>query len=143
MALIDSLNRLQRAGAENSRATAKLHEAVRDVADLIERTAPHDAVLPRGYIVREIYSNVGATTLLYHKSGDDENCIDYDGPRYLHGDFSMDMSCDRQNRRLSLQFASDIATGLLDEISAFLEARAEQADAATARLEAAGKRESR
>lgn len=142
MSLIDSINRLERAGSEHSRATAKLHEAVCDIADLIERTVPHNVKLPRGYIVRDIESNVGTTTLLFRATGqidefvgnEIEECIDYDGGRYLHGDFNVDMASARQTRAKSLAFAKDVAEGLLDEIAAHLESRIRKADEATAAL---------
>ncbi len=145
MSMIDSLNRLQRAGSEHSRATAKLHESVRDVADLIERTVPHGVLLPRGYIVHDMSSNIGSTTLLFRRTGtydewtgdEEEQCIDYNGGRYLHGDFGTDVSGYRQTRASSLRFAADVADVLLDEIAAFLTARAQEADAASAQLAAA------
>ncbi len=144
MTLIDSLKRLERAGSENSRATAKLHQAVREVADLIEHTVPHNVMLPWGYIVEDRESNIGATTLLFRRSDEyDEwtgkpilECVDYDGGRWLHGDFNADMTGYGQTREVSLRFAADIASGLLDEIATFIEARGSEAEEAAKHLEA-------
>lgn len=141
--LINSLKRLERAGAENSRATKKLHEAAAEVADRIERLVPSGVRLPRGYIVDGVKSNVGYARFL--KREDDEwdewgeptyTWIDGTGS-YLHGDFHCWIPA--QTRAGSLQFAKDVAEGLLDEIAAFLEEWAAKNDEATAILESHAK----
>lgn len=143
--LIRALDRLERASGQHARVTEALHEAVARVADTIERLAPHGVVLPRGYIVRDVESNIGSTTLLFRLTGEYdeydgepvEQCIDYTGGRYLHGDFNADMSGRGQSRAASLQFSKDVAGGLLDEIAAFLEERTAKAAAATTALDQA------
>lgn len=128
--VVNAVNRLTRAGSEDSRATAKLHEAANAVALLIEQECPVGVALPRGYMVRRVRSNVGSET--YLTWGDarydgDEVWIDGTG-RYLHGDFNA--AIPDQTRAGSLMFAKDIADGLLDEIAALLEALAVEADRA-------------
>jgi hypothetical protein len=141
MSLLDSLNRLQRAGDEGSKATAKLHEAASDVARKIREIAPEGVRLPRGYMVLRVRSNISSTTRLVKETGEKDQWgesqllwIDGDGT-YLHGDFNAEIPA--QTRAGSLAFAKDIAEGLLDEIAAFLEAEAAKDVAATSALEAA------
>lgn len=135
--LVNALNRLERAGSANSRATQKLHEAAAEVAWKIEEIVPVGVDLPRGYRVRRIKSNVGqAKYLVKHAKyvNHEDYWIDGDG-EYLHGDFSAWVP--GQSRTGSLTFAQDIAEGLLDEIAAFLEERAQQAEQAADELETA------
>lgn len=135
--IINAVKRLERAGSENSRATKKLHDAVRIVADLICDRAPVGVDLPRGYRVVRIRSNVGSANFLEVDGGEDEfgeptsDLVDGDGG-YLHGDFHCPLPA--QTRETSLQFAADVADGLLDEISEMLEQRATQTLAHAASL---------
>lgn len=138
--VINAVKRLERAGSENSRATKKLHEAVRTVADFICDQVPRGVTLPRGYFTQRVHSNIGGETFLYLGTlylgtGEDEAVgIDTTGG-YLHGDFNCPMP--GQTRAGSLQFAKDVAEGLLDEIAVWLEQRASESDSATKTLEAA------
>lgn len=145
--IINAIARLERAGSENSRATKKLNSAAITVADLIERTVPVGVVLPRGYRVRKIKSNVGTALYLVRHAGTDkeaeqqfgvkipfEDWIDGTGG-YLHGDFNCEIPA--QSRRGSLQFAQDVSEGLLDEIAEFLEQRAQESEQRALLLEQA------
>src|SRR5262245_30430730 len=138
--VINSVARLERAGAENSRATKKLHDAASQVADFICGRVPINVKLPRGYKVVRVKSNVGSADFLVRESGDTDEFgylvrqwIDGTGS-FLHGDFHAEVPA--QTRAGSLQFAKDVAEGLLDEIAAFLEKRAAESDAAASTLEA-------
>ena len=142
--VVNALKRLERAGSEHSRATEKLHAAVRVTAAEVIRIVPEGVELPRGYRVRSIQSNVGNDYFLTYRSRDngtwegaDETFDAYvDGcGGYLHGDFHCPIP--PQTRTKSLTFAKDVATGWLDELAAWLEARAAEDAAATASLEAA------
>jgi len=71
--LMNSLNRLQRAGDNGSKATKKLHEAASTVADEICKSVYHARAvgekLPRGYRVVNVRSNVGNNDFLTLDSG--------------------------------------------------------------------------
>ena len=137
---IDALKRLERAGDSQSRATEKLHKAAFAIALVIEKKVPDGVDLPRGYRVIREHSNVGSDLFLVLERGTD----DYGEPMsywidgtggYLHGDFHAKIPA--QTREGSLQFAEDIATGLLDDIAEFLEQRAAKEAEATQSLEGA------
>lgn len=136
--VINAVKRLERAGSENSRATKKLHDAASEVAYLIKHQVPVGADLPRGYNVVEVNSNVGICRFLLLPNGCDEygepQSLWIDGTgNYLHGDFRCEIP--DQTREGSLQFAKDIADGLLNEIAAWLESRVNEADSAAETLE--------
>lgn len=136
--VINAVKRLERAGSENSRATQKLFEAAKIVADSIEENVPAGVRLPRGYIVRRVQSNLGSEKFLCR--GTDDLTVFVDGiGGYLHGDFQCWIPA--QNRKTVLDFAADIASGLLDEIAAWLEERATQANKAAEVLLSEGKNE--
>lgn len=137
MDIINAVKRLERSGDENSKATKKLHEATRNVAQLIEDQCPVGVDLPRGYRVIKRKSNVGSAHYLLagaDQYGDAEYWIDGHGS-YLHGDFGAWIP--DQTRAGSLKFARDVAEGLLDEIAEFLEKRKEESESAARALEAA------
>jgi len=121
--IINSLKRLERAGNENSRATQKLFKAANDVAAFIEEAVPFECELPRGYRIEKVRSNVGSASFLVKEGEFGCDYIDGIGG-YLHGDFHCWIP--EQKRSAILQFAEDIATGLLDEIAEFLEKRADK-----------------
>ena len=145
--ILNALNRLQRAGSEASRCTAKLHEAAAAVAEEIcESVSKADAIgkmLPRKYIVHRQRSNIGSTLFLYWIERETKDECDYEGRShcingesgYLHGDFKSEMT--PKPRAGSLQFAKDVSEGLLDEIAEFLEKRAAENELAAQKLEAA------
>ena len=131
--VINALKRLERAGASNSKSTKKLFEAAETAAHAIKQIVPEGVELPRGYCVIEHKSNVGYASFLVHGSEEESEYIDGIGT-YLHGDFHCEIPA--QTRRGCLEFAEDIASGLLDEIAAFLEQRAATEEVNLARLEA-------
>jgi hypothetical protein len=137
MDVINAVKRLERAGDENSKATAKLHEAARNVAALIINRVPVGVQLPRGYRVKKVKSNVGSAEFLTLRGEQGEyGEYDYywiDGTGgYLHRDFNAAIPA--QTRAGSLRFAKDIAEGLLNEIAEFLEQRKAESESAAAAL---------
>jgi hypothetical protein len=139
--IINSLKRLKRAGSENSRTTQKLREAAKDAALTIIELIPRDAVdepLPRGYQIAYRRSNIaGEFYLQVPNSGYDSDArfLDIKTSHYLHNDFHCHVEA--ATREDVLKFASDIASGLLSEIAAWLEERAQANKEATAKLETA------
>ena len=142
--LLHALNRLERAGSEESRCTKKLHEAACTVAEKIcaavYTARAVSVLLPRGYMVTNVKSNVGNTDFLVRKTGKIDDMsgepelywIDGQGS-YLHGDFHAFVP--DQTREGSLQFSKDIAEGLLDEIAEFLEKRSTESSQAAELLQ--------
>jgi len=133
MNLNSALARLERAGSEHSRCTAKLREACVLVADAICDTLPpldeYRAVdLPRGYFYDWPGCDRRVEVALYASAhGDDpEVAINCDGSS--RGALLL-------TRHVALQFAGDVATGLLDEIAEWVERRAAQLADANAKLE--------
>ncbi len=147
--VIDALKRLERAGSENSRTTQKLRAASVVIADEIvksvEAAQAESVELPRGYVVVDQYSNIGCFTQLRTPSMADgwedsrRETLNSDstapGEKYLHGDFNKTFFV--AGRESILQFAADIADGLLDEIAEFLEKRATENEAQAVVLEGA------
>lgn len=135
--LINALNRLERAGNENSRTTLKMREAAVKVADEIISNFSGDLELPRGYCAIRQYSGAGSFRQLRNESHETLNSESkIPGEHYLHGDYNRTW---RNVGREGLQkFAADIAGGLLDEIAEFLEERAAQNEGAAAILESKG-----
>lgn len=123
--VIDALKRLERAGAEDSRATQRLVEAAgvlgrHIAAHLPPETAPqvneYDHLLyplPRSFAVR------GESLVRFW-----DRDPDYDRP----------VDADRET---ALFFAREVATGWLDELAEWLEARTAEADESAATLDAA------
>lgn len=134
--IINAVKRLERAGSEHSRATKKLFEAATEVAELIEEIAPVGVPLPRGYKVIKEKSNIGVARFLV-RGDDDSYKIEYiDGiGDYLHNDFHCWIP--GQKRETVLEFARDVADGLLDEIADFLEKRTQESEIATTILQSA------
>ncbi len=123
MDIINAIKRLERAGDENSKATKKLHDAVTRVCeDLIETTCPPHVLLPRGYMVQ---TNQSGAYYLTRDNGKNE----------MYPEFVEWQQIDRHHTREgSLQFAKDVAEGLLDEIAEFLEKRKDESETATTTL---------
>ena len=113
MNVIDALKRLERAGSENSRATAKLMEAAGAVSAVVVAMVPSGIDLPQRYMVR-------AGALASWAPWEDGGMVRVD-----------------RDRDRALAFARDIAEGWLGELAEWLEARVAEAAAATAILEAA------
>lgn len=142
MSIIDTIKRLERARSGGSRAGATVRQAAADVARFIMDSVPIGSDLPRGYGTIERRSSTGGSaTFLVSPPGDPDECGNrvshyingWDG--YLHGDFRCELR--EPSRECVLDFARDIAEGLLDEIAAWLDARAAEDEAAAAQLEAA------
>jgi hypothetical protein len=138
--VVNALKRLERAGSESSRATEKLMGAAVDVAVAIEKACPAELVgqdLADGYIVTRVRSSVGSDLFLVRGPeedgyGDSPEWIDGNGS-YLHGDFNAWIP--DSTRAGVLQFAQDIASGLLDRIAERFEQAAAKDAALTATLE--------
>jgi hypothetical protein len=138
--LLAAAKRLEKAGKEDSLATARVHKASAWVAGWIEDHVPAGLELPRGYRLRMVQSNVGSAKFLTlpfvmqtkFELVDCEYWMDGIGA-YLHGDSYCGIP--GQTREGSLQFAKDVGEGLVEEISQFLEDRAKQSDQAAAILE--------
>lgn len=127
--VINAVKRLERVGSENSKATKKLFQAATAVAELIEEVAPVGVTLPRGYKVVERRSKLAPCLFLVNKDGE---YIDGIG-QHLHGDFHCWIP--EQRREVILDFAADIADGLLNEIADFIEQLAMESNKATEVLE--------
>ena len=127
--VINALKRLERAGSEDSKATQKLCEAAAEVAEVIIKNVPVGVPLPRSYEVVKRHSNISYELFLINSDGE---YIDGIG-RYLHGDLQCWIP--EQKRNVVLNFAQDIATGLLDEIADFIEQEAMKSNKATETLE--------
>lgn len=119
--ITNAVKRLERAGSENSRTTEKLHAAVCTVADFICNQVPTNVTLPRGYLVQETITDTGSSRFLYRLTGQKNEW----------GDDLIGIDTPGMTRAGSLQFAKDVAEGLLDEITEWLDIRsAESNDAA-------------
>ena len=127
--IVNALKRLERAGDENSRTTQKMYEAANKIAEVIISSVPANVWLPRRYKVVVVNSNVtSAEFLVKHDQHDKHEWIDGTGA-YLHGDLRCWIP--GQTRTGVLDFAKDIAEGLLDEIALFLEKRAQESSEMT------------
>ncbi len=119
--VIDSLKRLERAGAEDSKTTAKLVAAARDLAAYLERE-----VLPKD--VREEWPAPYLTT-----QGDGwawNGRVLYRG----HPDFEEAPASKDWQRGEALLFAEFIADGWLERVADWMETRTQQASAAAETL---------
>jgi hypothetical protein len=139
--LTNAIARLEKASNKNARVTERLHEACADVADWISDQVPVGSQLPRGYCAKTVRSNVGQTTLLFcdTSEADDwgdsvEMCLNASGG-YLHGDLNCPLPS--RSREDCLHFANDIASGLIEEITAWLDERSAEGMSATKQLESA------
>ncbi len=138
--LLAAVKRLEKAGKEDSQATARVHKASAWVARWIEDHVPAGVELPRGYRLRLVRSNMGLVKFLtlpfvMQTKFEPVNCeywIDGVGG-YLDGDYYWGIP--GQTREGSLQFAKDVGEGLVQEISQFLEDRAKQSVQAAGILE--------
>jgi len=140
MSIVDSLKRVERAGDANSRATQKLFSAVHAVADLIaDDLAPFEwrqcfnlpgRKQPSAGVRYSVERRDGTRYLC--REGEAENDQD---TYYMTSEFLIH---DRAwNRLTALEFARDIADGLLDAIAEWLEKRAANSEEAAAILEKA------
>jgi hypothetical protein len=124
MALIDDLNRLNRAGSEDSRTTQKLSSACRDLADHIsDDVIGFPCELPRrsasGTVFQQysvVLDEVNNKWLAVYVEPDDGF---YDGHNVI---------CKHWGRDRNLAFAKDVANGLVSAISDWLEQRAAESE---------------
>jgi hypothetical protein len=119
--VIDSLKRLERAGAEDSKTTAKLVAAARDLAAYLEREVlPKDVQneWPAPYLTSQGDGWVWNGRVLYRG----------------HPDFVEAPASQDWQRGEALLFAQFIAEGWLDRVGDWLEERTQQASAATETL---------
>lgn len=145
--IINSLKRLERSGSESSRATEKLIKACKTVASAISdnNDFPSYRRMPRDYMIVEKGGDRYPVARFLTILGSDIDeygrpCIAayLDGlGSYLYNDFTMWI--DAPTRQAALQFAADIADGLLDEIADWLEARKSESESATEALESSAK----
>jgi len=119
--IINAVKRLERAGSENSRATQKLKDACKQLGEFIEKQVPHNVRLPRNYIVKETSNSYYLVKI--------KNAFAYGEEVEYFGNTITD-PYKEPSRLLCLQFAKDIAEGLLDEIAEFLEKRKEESEEA-------------
>lgn len=144
--LLNSLNRLQRAGEHGSRANQKLRAAACVIAKQIEESVEESwlvgTLLPRKYRVCRQRSRVGESLFLHKATGTDEFgypvgfTVDATGETFLHGDFDSECAPAPTGKQI-LEFAEDVATGLLGEIAAFVESKCAAAEIGAAKLAAA------
>ncbi len=120
MEIINSLKRLERAGAENSRTTEKLRQGAAQVADLICEVAPADLGVKGYHIVVAPFHR-----FLALGEGEKETYVSISCSGYL------------PPRETALAFAKDVANGLLDEIAERVEMDASEASEGLAVLRAA------
>lgn len=146
--LANAIARLERAGAENSKATKKLRAAASALATWLEAQPgiPVDTEMPRGYYIHRVRSNVASALFLCRDVPDytydtREMCRVYiDGTgAYLHGDFHCEIpEC---SRAALLDFAADVAAGWLEEVAQWIEERAAKDASASSVLEQAIERQ--
>ena len=137
--IINSVKRLERAGAESSRMTKKLKAACEEVAQMIIDKCPAYIELPRKYKV------VKCQYLDAHMNIDSDDGWDWclktsnssghtlDDRWYVFGVKEIGHTPNPSyegltpaNRETCLKFSKDIAEGLLDEVAELLEKRAEE-----------------
>ena len=133
--IFNDLKRLERIGSENSRATQKLHESAARIAAIIVQQCPEDVILPGYYQcvpVRTEQSEYYRVRLV--RAGNvigaetEDTYRDADGNEYRG-----------RSRDASLQFAAYVASGLIDEISEWLEKRKAETEKAESEMVEAAK----
>jgi len=121
--IIDSVKRLERSGAENSRATQKLRDAAEKLAkhceDLIDDTMC-GVSLPRGYVVE---GRDGSRYLMSRRVRAD----DYDGGDFRSAYYEAGVTTPREDL---LILAADVAEGWLDELATFFDQRGAESTSA-------------
>jgi len=137
--IINGLKELERAAEGRKVALGRLRRAANEVAALIEEVAPVGVDLPRGYRVVEIETRSGLRErFLDYYPGGLRPPVYIDGVgEYLGGD--LDCYVPAPSREALLQFAQDIASGLLEEIAALLEGMKTEEERAANTLEGAAR----
>lgn len=134
--IINALKRLERVGDENSRVTQKLKEACFILAKQISENVPSRVGLPRGYFVETYTTNTSPSDtfdyqLLKRYFDDDSKRLEIDYKTII------DFEDETTSRTACLEFAADIADGLLTEIADWLEARKAESEKAITVVETA------
>ena len=128
-----ALERLEKAGTACRDSLAHLEEAAATIAAKIIGACPVGVQLPRAYRIDRVRTNVGSELFLTCESSTSEEIDWIDGyGGYLHGDFNSFVP--GPTRRGLIQFASDIRSGLLNEIADWLEKREAEARECSAAL---------
>ena len=140
---INALKRLERVGSETSRATEKLYDACIIVANAALDSIPcHEITeqsmadgyyytgLPRGYTLHFAGCDRDVEYHLSWRKDPDNPCVDVNlnSREDEHEELGI-------RRNAALHFARDVATGWLDELAEWLEARTQKSEAAAAKLE--------
>lgn len=131
-------NTLVKAAEANRVSTKKLIAAANAVGDAIESLVPVDVPLPRHYSRSRLRSREGSVTFLFRGCTCDDQygcqcdavtgAVNCEQSGYLHGDFQAPILVPT-SRALALAFARDVASGLIGEIAAVIDARAAEAEA--------------
>lgn len=135
---LQALARLEQAGARDAQATMPLQAAAQYVADRVALQLRHHCpalsseavVLPRGYQLCKLHDEPQLRLPPNRDAG-------YDRGDPLNRSDSWTVGSYGPSRAAALQFSADIATGLLDDLAQWVEARTPESLAATALLEAA------
>lgn len=99
-----------------------MFEAAGETAELIKSMVPADVRLPRRYFVKEVISGTGSTArFLCREDFGVLRFVDDFGSSHLHK--VPESWSFTENLITVLQFAFDVADGLLDEIKEWLDAR--------------------
>lgn len=141
MSIIDDLKRLERVGSESSKATKKLREACVNVSEkILEQIEdlPVGTNLPRNYRKVARKGRFGGQLITRHflayvsdnnEYGIEAETIVNGGVEkgyYVADDVMNGNWIQKTPRWLCLQFSRDVATGLLKDISEFLEKRTKE-----------------
>ena len=130
MNIIDAIARLDRAGQEHSKATAKLREATCIVARKIAATLEAAGVEQDGdggvmipTFENRAYHFRGPRSTFGRGTGWSDAALFDEDPRE---DEAQNLAGEGASRDACLLFASHVSAGLLDHVAAWLEGRAEQ-----------------
>lgn len=125
MNIVDAVKRLEKAGSESSEAINKLKEACCAVSEVIIKQCPVNVVLPRGYMVKPVGFISGPALC---KGGSIIGAKGHKWTRHISPTVVTDLyaTVEGQTREACLDFAKDVGAGLLDEITVFLEKRANE-----------------
>jgi len=127
--IINSLKRLERLGSENSRLTQKAKDAANEIETRITSILPKHTPLPKNYVIL----NSNGTYLTKRCSENEPESI----MNFFDGIETLGMPVYNGTRQTILDFAEDIANGLLDDFSDFLEKRNKKIEKAIVKLDEA------
>jgi hypothetical protein len=142
--IINALKRLERAGSESSKATDKIKEAAIAVADWIvsqqwvsdifDQGFLESVELPRGYFLSGMAAAAAEPACLIVTFGE----LHHVPPVAIADDDTADhalMAGTRLTRKAALKLSEDIATGWLEELTDWMEARQRKDKQATEVIE--------